>query len=174
MQTYIALIRAINVGGTGKLPMADLRTLCTSLGFAEVSTYIQSGNVIFRAEGEEAAVAARLDAALGERLGKAPGVVLRRPADLQAVLENSPFPPIDPAHGLVSFFTDILPDTALNGLVAPGGEQAVARGREIYVHYPLGSGRSKIRLPILNAGTSRNMNTVAKLADLGHKLEERA
>jgi uncharacterized protein (DUF1697 family) len=162
MPLYIALIRAINVGGTGKLAMQDLRTICLDLGFRDVSTYIQSGNVVFRAEGTEAEVAAGLDAALAERLG----VVLRTPADMRQVLDDNPFAAMEPSRVLVSFFSAPLPDDALNGLSAPDGEEAVMRGREIYVHYPIGSGRSKFKLPALKAGTSRNINTVAKLVEI--------
>ncbi len=70
---------------------------------------------------------------------------------------------------LVSFFS-MSSGRSLNGLVAPDGEEAVVRGREIYVHYPIGSGRSKFKLPVLKAGTSRNINTIAKLAELGARL----
>lgn len=170
MTTYIALIRAINVGGAGKLAMADLKTICEGLGFREVSTYIQSGNVVFRAEGSEREVAERLDAALAGKLSKAPGVMVRTPAELSAVLDNNPFPAMEPNRVLVSFFSDALPDDALNGIVAPDGEEAVMRGREIYVHYPIGSGRSKLKLPALKSGTSRNINTVAKLVGLAEEL----
>lgn len=170
MQTHIALLRAVNVGGTGKLAMEDLRAVCAGLGFADVSTYIQSGNAIFRAVGDEAEIAEALDKALGEKLGKRPGVFIRTPAELKAVVSGNPFAAQAPNRVLVSFFADPLPDTAMHGISAPDGEEAVVRGREIYVHYPLGSGRSKFKLPVLKDGTSRNMNTVAKLAELGSAL----
>ena len=174
MSIYIALIRALNVGGTGLLAMEELRQICVGLGLTSVATYIQSGNVIFRTEEPATDVALRLDVALGERLGKAPGVFLRRPDELTDVLNHNPFRDLEPNRVLVSFFGEPLPDDALSGLVAPDGEQAVLGGREIYVHYPLGSGRSKFKLPALKAGTSRNINTVAKLAELGHALETTA
>ncbi len=171
MSAYVALIRAVNVGGTGKLPMAELKALAEGLGFAEVSTYIQSGNLIFRDSGDPAEIAARLDAALGDRLGKAPGVFLRTPAELRAVLDGNPFAAMARERVLVSFFGEPPGDDALHGFLAPDGEEAVVRGREIYVHYPIGSGRSKIKLPALKAGTSRNINTVARLAELAGGIE---
>ncbi|NML76911.1 DUF1697 domain-containing protein [Rhizobium sp. S-51] len=171
MPVFVALLRAINVGGTGKLPMAELKALAEGLGFAEVSTYIQSGNLIFRDGGDPAEIAARLNAALGDRLGKAPGVFLRTPVELRAVLDGNPFAAMAPERVLVSFFGKPPGDDALHGFLAPDGEEAVVRGREIYVHYPIGSGRSKIRLPALKAGTARNINTVARLAELATGLE---
>ncbi|MFN7009651.1 MAG: DUF1697 domain-containing protein [Allorhizobium sp.] len=173
MPVFVALLRAINVGGTGKLPMADLKALAEGLGFVEVSTYIQSGNLIFRDGGDPAEIAARLDAALGDRLGKPPGVFLRTPVELRAVLDGNPFPAMPASRVLVNFFRDAVPDQALAGLVAPDGEEVVARGREIFIHYPIGSGRSRLKLPILNEGTSRNINTVARLAELVGGIEGR-
>jgi uncharacterized protein (DUF1697 family) len=171
MTVHVALLRAINVGGTGKLPMAELKALAEDLGFRDVSTYIQSGNLVLRDAGDAASVAGRLDAALGEKLGKRPGVFVRSPAELDAVLSANPFPDAIPSQLLVTFFAEPLPDEALSGLVAPDGEEVVALGREIYVHYPIGAGRSRLKLPILKLGTARNINTVARLAQLAHALE---
>lgn len=173
MPVYVALLRAINVGGTRKLPMAELKSLCEGLGFADVSTFIQSGNVIFRDGGDQDEIAARLDAALAQRLGKPPGVFLRRPGELAAIAKANPFSAMEPNRVLVSFFAEPVPEDALHGLVAPDGEEVVALGREIFVHYPIGSGRSKIKLPALKTGTSRNINTVTKLAALAAALEKR-
>lgn len=171
MPVYVALLRAINVGGTGKLPMAELKSLCECLGFADVSTFIQSGNVIFRDDGDPAEIAARLDAALAERLGKPPGVFLRRPGELAAIAKANPFAAMEPNRVLVSFFAEPVLQDALYGLVAPDGEEVVALGREIFVHYPTGSGRSRLKLPILKTGTSRNINTVTRLAELAGEIK---
>lgn len=174
MSVHVALIRALNVGGTGKLSMADLKMIAGDIGLKELSTYIQSGNLIFRDNGDPVEIAAMLDAALGLKLGKAPGVTLRSPAELRVVVENNPFPGMDPSRVLISFFPHRLPESALNGIVAPDGEEAVAAQREIYVHYPLGSGRSRFKLPFLARGTARNINTVTKLAELGEQLQARS
>lgn len=173
MPVYVALLRAINVGGTGTLPMAELKSLCEGLGFTDVSTFIQSGNVIFRDSGDQDAIAVRLDAALAQRLGKPPGVFLRRPGELAAIAKANPFAAMEPNRVLVSFFAEPVPEDALYGLVAPDGEEVVALGREIFVHYPIGSGRSRLKLPFLKTGTSRNVNTTAKLAALAADLENR-
>jgi len=72
MPVYIALLRAVNVGGTGSLPMAELKAICEGLGFSDVKTYIQSGNVLFRSDEAEKTVEERLDEALGRTMGKRP------------------------------------------------------------------------------------------------------
>ncbi len=171
MTVFVALLRAVNVGGTGLLSMADLKTLCEEIGFKDVRTYIQSGNVVFHAEADEATVKARLEEALAAKMGKSPGVILRSRQTLEKVAENSPFPHAKPNYLLVTFLQEAAPKDALEKLVAPGGEEVHIARREIYVHYPDGSGRSKLKLPALKAGTSRNLNTVRKLAEMARELE---
>ncbi len=172
MTVFVALLRAVNVGGTGMLSMADLKALCEGIGFTDVSTYIQSGNVLFRTADDEATVQARLEQALAEKMGQSPGVILRSREALVRAAENSPFPHAKPNYLLVTFLRDEAPKDALDKLVAPGGEEVHIAGREIYVHYPDGSGRSKLKLPALKAGTSRNLNTMRKLAEMARELEE--
>lgn len=172
MPVHVALPRAINVGGAGMLAMADLRAICEGLGFSDVKTYIQSGNVLFRSDLPAPEVAARLDAALGEKLGKAPGVMIRDARQLQAVAENAPFPDAKTNLLHVVFLPNAAPADALDTLVAPDGEEVQVAGHEIYVHYPEGSGRSKLKLPALKPGTARNLNTVRKLAELAQAMED--
>ena len=172
MTVFVALLRAVNVGGTGTLSMADLKALCEEIGFTDVKTYIQSGNVLFRSDDDEAKVQAHLEEALARKMGKSPGVILRSRQALEATAEGSPFPHAKPNYLLVTFLPETAPKDALDKLVAPGGEEVHVAGREIYVHYPDGSGRSKLKLPALKAGTSRNLNTVKKLAEMARELEE--
>ncbi|MDK4738942.1 DUF1697 domain-containing protein [Rhizobium sp. CNPSo 3464] len=171
MPVYVALLRAVNVGGTGALPMADLKALCEEIGFTDVKTYIQSGNVLFHSDKAEATVQKDLEEALGLKMGKSPGVLLRSRQELEAAAEGSPFPHAKPNYLLVNFLPEPAPDDALDKLVAPDGEEVHIAGREIYVHYPDGSGRSKLKLPALKAGTSRNLNTVRKLAEMAREME---
>jgi uncharacterized protein (DUF1697 family) len=171
MSAYAALLRAINVGGTGKLTMARLRRLCEECGFTAVTTYIQSGNVVFQTRRSETSAQQVLAKALAKELGKPVGVHLRSAAELDAVLEHNPFPDA-PANRVIVFFLDAaLPRTALRDLEAPGGEQVEARGREVFVHYPSGQGRSKLSLPLQKTGTGRNLNTIRKLRELLGALE---
>jgi uncharacterized protein (DUF1697 family) len=171
MAVYVALLRAVNVGGTGSLPMTELKAICEELGFADAKTYIQSGNVLFRADEAEKVVEEKLDAALGRTMGKRPGVIVRSRQEFDAIVANVPFPQAKPNFLLVYFLPEATASDALEKMVAPDGEEAKLAGREIYVHYPNGSGRSKLKLPALKPGTSRNLNTVRKLAEMAADLE---
>lgn len=169
----IALLRAINVGGAGKLAMAELKAICEGLGFDDVRTYIQSGNVLFRSAHEPAEAGRMLDAALAAKLGKAPGVMVRGRTELDAIVTANPFPSAMPNYLIVTFLPEKAPADALEKFVAPDGEEAHVADREIYVHYPNGSGRTKMKLPALKPGTGRNINTVRKLAEIAAEMEAR-
>ncbi len=171
MPVHVALLRAVNVGGTSSLSMADLKGICEGLGFADVKTHIQSGNVLFRSDRSAGDVATMLDDALREKLGKAPGVMIRTGAQLQAIADRAPFPDAKPNLLHVVFLSDPPPADALDRLVAPDGEEVKIAGSEIYIHFPNGSGRSKFKLPAAKPGTARNLNTVRKLADLALDME---
>ena len=165
MTVFVALLRAINVGGTGKLAMSDLSALCSALGFDKVRTYIQSGNVVFESDLSEKAIRTRFETALTEKLGKRADVVVRTASELRSVLKANPFPNAEPAKVGVYFQTDRVKHSLLDEIVAPGGEEVRLGKREIYIHFPHGMGRSKLKLPA-GVGTIRNMNTVAKLVDM--------
>jgi len=92
MTKYIALLRAVNVGGTGKLPMSDLKTMCCDAGFAHVETYIASGNVVFESEAPPSRVRAELEDRLHAYTGKRVGVVVRSAPEMLAVLKAIRFP----------------------------------------------------------------------------------
>src|SRR3954467_4271716 len=92
MTTFVALLRAVNVGGTGKLPMTELKAMCEKLGFTNVQTYIASGNVVFESRKSEASVKAALKTALQKTAAKPVGVLVRTPAELAKVAEGNPFP----------------------------------------------------------------------------------
>ncbi len=164
MPAYVALLRAVNVGGTGKLSMADLRALCEAAGFSDVRTYIQSGNVVFGSRLAEARVKATLESRLAAHMGKPVGVIVRRASEMADVVKRNPFPERPPNRVVAVFLDAPAPKRALADLVAPDGEQAQLSGREIFIHFPNGQGRSKLKLPAAAKGTARNMNTVTKLA----------
>jgi uncharacterized protein (DUF1697 family) len=166
MTAYAALLRAINVGGTGKLPMAELKALCEKAGFLDVATYIQSGNVVFRSQRGEPSVKKRLEQALAERMGKPVGVHVRTRDELDALLAANPFPSASPSKVIVFFLEAPLTSSALAALAAPDGEEIVAHGRELFVHFPLGQGQSELDLPLRRTATGRNLNTVSKLAEM--------
>ena len=170
MAKYVALLRAINVGGTGKLPMTDLKALCEDAGFTHVQTYIASGNVVFESKHSEAKVKAALEKRLHAYAGAPIGVVVRTAAEMAAVLKANPFPKAAPSQAVAIFLDKPPPGDALDHAVHVNDEKMALGKREIFVHYGSGIGRSKLRIPAAKTGTMRNMNTIAKLADLAAKL----
>ena len=166
---YAALLRGINVGGV-KLVMTDLARLCEREGFACVKTYIASGNVVFTSTKKETSVRDALEGALARHMHKSIPVLVRSAAELEGTVAANPFPGIAGNRLLVFFLPDPPPKNVLTGVVSPDGEELAVRGRELYVHYPNGMGRSKLKVPLWNVGTSRNLNTVAKLAALARAL----
>ncbi len=91
MAVFVALLRAVNVGGTGKLPMNELRGLCSNCGFTQVATYIQSGNVVFSSGFDRNSVRRQLASALQARMGKPIAVYIRTPDELDAIIKRNPF-----------------------------------------------------------------------------------
>lgn len=166
MPVFVALLRAVNVGGTGKLEMADLRRLCAEAGFTRVETYIASGNVVFDADADEAAIRAALETCLATHAGKPVGVIVRSAAQMAAVLAANPFSTADPKHSYAILLNDPPPADAIDSVTGQSDEAMQLGTREIYVAYPTGMGRSKLRIPAAASGTARNMNTVEKLVEM--------
>lgn len=164
MPVFILLLRAVNVGGTGKLPMSELKRLCEKAEFRNVRTYIASGNVVAEWDGAEARAKAALEGELKAYAGKPVGVIVRTAAEMAEIVANSPFPD-RAANTTVAIFLDRAPaQDALSEIRGKANEELRLGAREIYVHYPDGMGRSRLRIPAARDGTARNMNTVAKLA----------
>jgi uncharacterized protein (DUF1697 family) len=167
MPTYVALLRAVNVGGTGKLPMTELKAMCAAEGFSEVATYIASGNVVFAAKPSAPKVKAALEKRLEAYAGKPVGVAVRTAPEMAAILESNPFRKTAPARTVVIFLDEAPPAGALNDIRGRTDEEVRLGKREIYVAYgAAGIGRSKLKIPAAANGTARNINTVAKLAAL--------
>lgn len=164
MTAYVALLRAVNVGGTGKLPMTTLAALCTKAGFAQVRTYIASGNVVFTSRLKEPAVKNALEAQLAEYAGKPVAVLVRTAAEIADVLAANPFPDEAP-NRTVAIFLDAKPEKNSIARATNVRSERIALGRrEIYVAYGDGMADSRLKVPGADAGTARNMNTIAKLA----------
>ncbi|WP_343671666.1 DUF1697 domain-containing protein [Paraburkholderia heleia] len=166
MPVYIALLRAVNVGGTGKLPMPELRGMCEALGFTQVRTYIASGNVVFESRLAEASVKKKLEQSLETYAGNPVGVVVRTAAELAAVLQGNPFPAAAPDRTVAIFLDTPPPADAFDNVSGQQAEEFRLGEREIYVFYKDGIGRSKLKIAAAKAGTARNMNTVAKLLEM--------
>jgi uncharacterized protein (DUF1697 family) len=170
MAVFIALLRAVNVGGTGKLPMSDLKAMCETLGFEKVRTYIASGNVVFTSRKSESAVKAALEKQLAEYAGKPVGVLVRSAAEMADVLAANPFPTA-PANRTVTVFLDKAPLADAIAKARGLGDEKIKSGRrEIYIAYGDGMANSKLVIPAARDGTARNMNTVAKLAAMAAEL----
>jgi uncharacterized protein (DUF1697 family) len=166
MPVYIALLRAVNVGGTGKLPMAELKAMCAAEGFSQVATYIASGNVVFSARPSAAKVKAALEKRLSAYAGKPVGVAIRTADEMAEILAANPFPKAAPNRTVAIFLDDPPPRGALADIRGQKDEELKLGRREIYVHYGAGRGQSKLVIPAGRSGTARNMNTIAKLIEL--------
>ena len=170
MTAWVVLLRAVNVGGTGKLAMSELKAMCHELGFASAKTYIASGNVVFKSAKSEAAIKAALEKRLEAHAGKPVGVLIRTAAELAQVIANNPFPKLAPNRTMALFLDRAPPADALEGVRGQKDEKIRLGRREIYVHYGEGMGSSKLVIPAAKAGTARNMNTVATLAKMAAEL----
>ncbi|WP_027214914.1 DUF1697 domain-containing protein [Burkholderia sp. WSM2232] len=168
MIRYVAFLRAVNVGGTGKLPMAELRSMCESLGFTEVRTYIASGNVVFDSKLAEASVKSRLERCLEQYADKPVGVAVRTGAELAQVLAANPFKSAASNRTVAIFLDAPPPADALAHASGQRNEEMALGTREIYVLYNDGMADTKLKIPAAKTGTARNMNTVAKLVEMAN------
>jgi len=172
----VALLRAVNIGGRSRLAMADLRAVAAGLGFTEVQTLLQSGNLAFVAKGKASALEGALKAALKQRHGIETDFLVRSTRELEAVIAANPFPAearFAPARLLVMFLQDRVAAKDVGALqeASKGPEIIRHKGRELYIVYPDGIGRSKLTGSLIEnrlgpRGTGRNWNTVCKLAAL--------
>jgi uncharacterized protein (DUF1697 family) len=164
--TYVVLLRAVNVGGTAKLAMADLKRMCTEAGFDVIGTYIQSGNLVLQSSDTADAVKSKLERRLHDAAGKTIQTFIRTGTEMRAVLRANPFPTVDP--GLTyAFFLGEKPSRETLATIRRRTDEEIRTGRrEIYIYYPSGMGRSKLVIPAAAAATARNMNTVAKLVEM--------
>ena len=170
MTGYVALIRAVNVGGTGKLPMGILVGMCESAGCVGVRTYIASGNVVFRSDDAEDQIRSALEGRLHAYAGRRVGVVVRTAAEIAETLARNPFTD-SPGNRVMALFVDgKLPTDPFDGVTGARNEQIRLGKRELFILYPEGMATTRLRIPSETHGTARNMNTVAKLAELTRAL----
>jgi uncharacterized protein (DUF1697 family) len=167
--SYVALLRAVNVGGR-QLKMDDLKSIATKLGLRSPRTFIASGNLLFTSGKSEAALKRELEAALTDHMGKTVEVMVRTDAEMRDVLAANPFAD-EPGNRVAAIFFDRAPAAAAIAAAKNIADERLALGtREIYVHYPGGMGNSKFRLGDNTPGTARNMNTVARLTELAKEM----
>ncbi|AOL24273.1 Uncharacterized conserved protein, DUF1697 family [Erythrobacter litoralis] len=163
---YVALLRAVNVGGTGKLPMTELVRMSEAAGFENVKTYIASGNVVFKSKRSEGEVRSALEERLKEYAGRDVGVVLRTATELADTLARNPFSDSPGNRVTALFVNETLPTDPLDGVKGITNEEVRLGKRELFVLYPDGMAKTRLRIPSDRHGTARNMNTVAKLAEM--------
>lgn len=185
MPSHVALLRGINVGGRNKVAMTDLRAVMTSLGYADVATYIQSGNVVFSTDEEDTALlAATIEGAIAGALAVTPRVVVLSGAELAQVARDNPYAAETNPKAVHVVFSGEDPDPGLVDAVASAQQQAARNGsrdearfvgRALYLHTPDGYGRSVLAELLARArgplsaratGTARNWATVTKLVTL--------
>ena len=171
MTAYVALLRAVNVAGAGKLPMAELKAMADACGFGSARTYIASGNLILTSDRSGAEVAAMLEAKLEAYFGKRVPVFVRTATEIAEVAAGNPFGDDQPSRVMAHFIADQPCQSMLDAAANVQGERMAFGRREIYVSYGAGIGQSKLKLPAVRDGTARNMNTVAKLAILAGELQ---
>jgi uncharacterized protein (DUF1697 family) len=177
MSALIAMLRGVNVGGHHKIKMTELKSLCESLGFAKVLTYIQSGNIVFETKehGDER-LAKKIGGAIEKKFKFCPEVIVRTAEEMRAVVKKNPFvkQDFDPAK-LAVFFLASDPGNAAREAVArieANPEVIKPVGSEIYIYFPDGQGKSKLKFANVEkainriAWTARNWNTVEKLVEM--------
>ena len=170
MTAFVALLRAVNVGKR-QLKMADLKRIAEDLGLESPTTYIASGNLLFASDKSEKALKAALENALAEHMGAPVGVIIRTAKEMAAVAKANPFGE-QPGNKVAAIFLDKAPPMACaEDAKNVAGETIRIGKREIYVHYPDGQGRSKLAIPAGAFGTARNMNSVAKLAEMAEEMQ---
>lgn len=185
MPVVIALLRAVNVGGTSIIKMADLRTLFEKLKFQDVQTYIQSGNIVFRTKEEDLdKLAKKVQTAIEKRFKAKPDIILRTTNELRSVVARNPFAKrrdFEP-NKLHVYFLPIELGKAQNRQLSEmvlDVEELVPGGKELFIYFPNGAGKTKLSWSKLEKicgapGTGRNWNTVLKILAMAEALEPNA
>jgi uncharacterized protein (DUF1697 family) len=175
MKTFVALFRGVNVGGKNKLPMKDLAALMENMGLQNVSTYIQSGNVVFQADDSgDSGLATKIQDAILERFGFSPELIIVDKATIEKAISENPFRAAEsePNRVHLMFLSKVPSDPDVETLERIRGpnERFVLKRKVFYLHTPDGIGRSKLAARIERSlgvsGTARNWRTVLKLQEM--------
>jgi uncharacterized protein (DUF1697 family) len=169
MTAYVALLRAVNVGKR-QLIMRELKAIGEELEFGSPKTFVASGNLLFTSDKSESELRSILERRIGEHMGADVSVMLRAAKEIAEVRRANPFPN-EPGNKVYAIFlNDRPPADAIEQAKNVTDERMALGRREIYVAYPDGMGTSKMKLPAAAKGTARNMNTVARLAELAREM----
>jgi uncharacterized protein (DUF1697 family) len=182
MAVIISMLRGVNLLGHNRIRMEELRALYQSIGLRDAETYVVSGNVVFRTKAQNlSALGKRIEDAIERNFGFRPRVILRTPSELRDVIARSPFRTrsgIKPSNLLVTFLENHPSAEALEQVlkIKADPEELHVDGREVYIHFPNGQGRSKlswvtVERKLKTSGTGRNWNSVTKLLEIAERLE---
>ena len=166
MTAFVALLRAVNVAGTGKLPMSELKAIGERCGFTNLRTFIASGNLLFESDESETEVQAKIERKLIAFFGKPVPVFVRSAAEMAEVASGNPFEDDKPSRVMAHFIADEPTKAMLDDARDVQGERMALGPRAIYVSYGEGIGKTRLKLPAVKQGTARNLNSVAKIAEL--------
>jgi len=182
MSVVISLLRGINVGGNRKIKMDALRALYESLGLSDVQTHVQSGNVIFKTKERNLnRLTKRIEDAIEKTFGFHSNVIVRTHAELRDAIARNPFAKrtgIEPGKLLVTFLAGSPTAEAVEKFrkIKADPEELRIDGRELYIYFPNGAGRSKLPWASVEklvgvTGTARNWNSVIKMLEIADKLD---
>ena len=167
MTAYAALLRAMNVGGTGKLPMAELKRIGDECGFANVRTFIASGNLLFESGLGEAEAVTLIEGKLEDFFGKRVPVLVRTAAEMAQVAADNPFAQEAPNRVVAHFMAAPPTEAMLEAATGKQNERLALGAREIYIAYGEDMGHSKLKLPAFLNGTARNMTASQRCGHVG-------
>ena len=172
MTGYVALLRGVNLVGKSTLKMADLKAIADDLGLENARTYIASGNLVFASDKPAETLRLMLEKDLQKHMSKEVRVMLRTAAEMEKVVKANPFTDQQANRVQAFFLNDPPPKDVLSTVRNKADDERIATGpREVFVAYgERGIGKSRLRIPAAEAGTARNMNTVAKLAELAREM----
>jgi uncharacterized protein (DUF1697 family) len=170
VSVYVALLRAVNVSGTGKLPMVELKAMADACGFGSARTFIASGNLVFTSDRSEPEIGAMLEEKLQAYFGRRVPVFVRTAAEMAEAAAGNPFGDDKPSRVMVHFIAEEPDQAMIDAATNVEGERMALGPRAIYVSYGAGIGKTRLKLPAVKDGTARNMNTVAKLAALAEEM----
>src|ERR1700733_2616342 len=182
MPVLVAMLRGVNLGAHNRIKMDALRDLCGSLDLLDVQTYVQSGNIVFKTkERNLSAMAKKIRSGIEKKFGFSPEVILRSTSDMRDVVFRNPFAGvknIEPGKLLVDFLSAEPTSEAYKSVraIKTDPEKLHIIGRDMYIYFPNGAGRSKLSWPALEKilktpGTARNWNSVTKLLAIAEELE---
>jgi uncharacterized protein (DUF1697 family) len=182
MPVLISMLRGVNVGGRNLIRMDALRALYLTLKFEDPRTYVQSGNIIFRTKEKNSwSLVKTIQDAIERKFGFRPDVVLRSPDEFRAAILANPFSgrrEVEPGKLLVTFLAgDPAPEArATLAALKAHPEELHLKGRELYIYFPNGAGKSKLPWASIGkllktTGTARNWNSVMKMLQIAEEME---